>query len=137
MIDFIRLAWHALSPLGLGLGAAGAGLLVVVVMGLVTLPGWASRTLTLAAGALLAVGLVYQTGYASATHAAELRRAREIAETNRRRAEAAEAALAADRTRAAADAARIDALKREIDATPRDPAGCLPAAAAERVRRVR
>lgn len=129
--------WHALSPLGLALGAAGGGLLLIAALGLVALPGWLSRPAIVAGGVLLATGLVYQTAYARATHAAELRRLEAVAEQIRQRAAAAEAALAGDRRRAAADAAEIAALKREIDATPRNDADCLPADAADRVRRVR
>lgn len=131
------LIWDALSPLGLLLGAGGGALLAVAAFGLVALPGWLSRPAIVAGGVLLAAGLLYQTAYARATHAAELRRLEAVAEANRRRAEAAEAALADDRRRAAADAAQIAALRREIDETPRNPADCLPADAAERVRRIR
>ena len=129
--------WHALSPLGLLLGVGGLGILVVVAFGLVALPGWLSRPAIVAGGILLAIGAVHELGYAQATHAAEVRREREIAEANRLRAETAEAALAADRDRAAADAAITEPMKREIDATPRDSRPALPLAAVRRLRSIR
>lgn len=132
----LQLAWQALSPLGLVLGGGGLALLAIAALGLVALPGWLSRPAIVAGAVLLVAGLLYQTAYARGTHAAQMRLVKEIALAARQRAEAVEAALAADRTRAAADAARIEALKREIDATPPDPGTCLPAAAARRVRRI-
>lgn len=133
----ILLVWHALSPLGLFLGSAGLATLVVVAFGLVALPGWLSRPAIIAGGILLAIGAVHELGYAQATHAAEIRRERAVAEANRIRAEAAETALADDRRRAAADAAITETLTREIDATPRDPRPALPLAAVRRLRSIR
>lgn len=129
--------WHALSPLGLLLTAGGGAVLIVVALGLFALPSWLSRPLAVVGAVLVIAGLIYQTAYARATHAAELRQERAVAEANQRRAEAAETALAADRERAKADAAQIEALRRETDATPQNPADCLPDDAAERLRRVR
>ena len=141
MLATLLLAWHAFSPLALALGATGGLLLAVAALGLFALPGWLSRPAIVAGAGLLSAGLLYQTAYARATHAAELRIEREAAAAERARAERAEAITQdlerrAERDRAVlADSERklqelTDALATHAD---RD-RGCLDRDLARRLR---
>lgn len=136
MLALLANAWTTFSLGALVAGLGGVGLIVVVLLGLTSLPAFLRRPLIAAGVVLLAGAAVWQAGQAKGAHDAFALTAARIHAAEIRRADAAEKALAADRARASSDATTIADLRRQIDETPDDPRPGLDRAAARRLRRV-
>lgn len=93
--------------------------------------------LVAAAGVIAALFVTHQWVYVAGYKAKERKVQAEIVRIMKLRDELIKEASEADKSRAAADAARIAELEKMINATPKDNRIALPRAAAGRVRNVR
>lgn len=110
--------WAALahlSPLGLGLGAGGIAILLVALLGLNLLPPILVRPAILVGGSLLAAGAIYQTAYARATHAEQLRGIELARAAEASRTTAAETVTRSISAQAERDRAALAALNRQLE----------------------
>lgn len=141
MLAFLLAAWTAFSPVAALVGLSGIALILVAVLGLTVLPD-ALKKVVIALGVALLVGAsLFQAGQAKGVALeAAATAARDLA-AEKKRADLAEATIAADRAQAAkdraaavADQAKLKGLLRDLETHPGTGRVALPRDLARRLR---